>query len=257
MLGKQILLIEDDPYVRRTLRDLLSRAGSDICCATDGPDGLQQLFNRRPDLVILDVNIRGTDGWQTLKQINVMTETPVIILASNSEAGAGERALEMGAADFIGKPFKARSVLAQARNVLKRQNSAQRQPQPDGYQDKYLAIDTKAKRVTVRGEMVRLTKTELCILTYLVANSALLVTFEEILREVWGPGYEDSIDYVHVYISRLRRKIEEEPRRPRYIISEHGLGYRFDDGYRPETKAGRSFAGQNGPAGGMVEPGLD
>jgi two-component system KDP operon response regulator KdpE len=234
MLGKRILLIEADIHVRRMMQDLLSRAGCEVSSAADGPNGLQLLFNERPDMVILDVNMHESDGWQTFQQIRLLTETPVIILASSSDAGARARALEMGATEFVGKPFGARSLLAQVKNVLECHGVGQHAPEIGGYEDNYLSVDTESNRVLVRGEMVRLTRTELRILNYLVANSALLVTFEEILREVWGPGYEDSIDYIHVYISRLRRKIEERPRKPKYIISEHGLGYRFNGRCREE-----------------------
>jgi two-component system KDP operon response regulator KdpE len=209
------------------VRDLLTRAGSLVINAADGPSGLQALFNERPDLVILDVNMRDTSGWSTFEQMRIMTDTPIIILASSSDAEASTRAFTIGAADFIGKPFKARSLLSRTKNVLERRGGNGRLA-TTGYEDGYLSVDTVNNRVLVRGERVQLTKTERRILNYLVSNAALLVTFEEILREVWGPGYEDSIDYVHVYISRLRRKIEERPRRPRYIISEHGLGYRFN-----------------------------
>jgi two-component system KDP operon response regulator KdpE len=228
MQGTRVLIIEDDLHIRRMMRDLLTRAGSQVSSASDGPGGLQKLFSERPDLVILDVNMRESDGWRTLREMRVMTETPVIILGASSEVGASAKALSMGAADFIGKPFKARALLARTKNVLARRNGTVGRPATSGYEDSYLSVDPDRDRVMVCGERVDLTKTELRILMYLVANASLLVTFEEILREVWGPGYEDSIDYVHVYVSRLRRKIEERPRRPRYIVSEHGLGYRFN-----------------------------
>jgi two-component system KDP operon response regulator KdpE len=228
MQGTRILVIEDDVHIRRMIRDLLTRAGSQVSSASDGPRGLQTLFSERPDLVILDVNMRGSDGWHTFQQMRVMTETPVIVLATSSEEGASARAFSLGAADFIGKPFKARSLLERTKNVLKQNSLRQREPKRAGYEDSYLSVDPDTDRVMVRGERVALTKTELRILKYLVANGSALVTFEEILKEVWGPGYEDSLDYVHVYISRLRHKIEERPRQPKYIVSEHGLGYRFD-----------------------------
>lgn len=228
MLGARILVIEDDIYIRRMMRELLTRAGSQVSSASDGPGGLRTLFSERPDLVILDVNMRASDGWHTFKRMRLMTETPVIILGASSEEGASARALSMGAADFIGKPFRARALLARTKNVLKQRDSSNFLPVAEGYEDSYLSIDPEKDRIMVRGERVKLTRTELRILKYLVANASLLVTFEEILREVWGPGYENSVDYVHVYISRLRRKIEERPRQPRYIVSEHGLGYRFN-----------------------------
>jgi len=228
MLGTRILVIEDDLHIRRMMRDLLTRAGSQVSSASDGPGGLQTLFSERPDLVILDVNMRASDGWRTLKEMRVMTETPVIILGASSEAGASARALSMGAAEFIGKPFKARALLARTRNVLERRNGRKGKRLTAGYADSYLSVDLEKNRVMVRGERIQLTKTELRILKYLVTNASLLVTFEEILQEVWGAGYEDSIDYVHVYVSRLRHKLEEQPRHPRYIVSEHGLGYRFN-----------------------------
>ena len=133
----------------------------------------------------------------------------------------------MGAADFIGKPFKAWALLARTKNILKSGGLNRGRKATAGYEDGFLSIDFESDRVTAGGRRVQLTSTEARILRYLVANASLLVTFEEILHEVWGPGYEGSTDYVHVYISRLRRKIGERPRQPRYIISEHGLGYRF------------------------------
>ncbi len=227
MVGKRVLVIESDRHIRQMVRDLLTRAGGQVFSASDGLAGLQTLFSERPDLVILDVNIGQPDGWRTFRQMRVLTETPVIILGASKDSGASDRALSMGAADFIGKPFKAPELLVKARNVLDRDERQNAGSAIESYEDGYLSVDLVGGRVAIRGERVNLTRTEQRILTYLVSHSADLVTFEEILQEVWGPGYENSIDYVHVYISRLRSKIEQQPRRPEYIISEHGLGYRF------------------------------
>jgi two-component system KDP operon response regulator KdpE len=139
------------------------------------------------------------------------------------------RALDMGAVDFVNKPFSPKVLLARARAALRLPASVPEPPaETTGYEDGYLVVDTDARRVYVKATRLSLTKTEYELLTYLVANRGQVLTFEQILDQVWGAGYSRSTDYVHVYVSRLRRKIEEDPRQPRYLLTERGVGYRFE-----------------------------
>jgi two-component system KDP operon response regulator KdpE len=168
-------------------------------------------------------------GWEICLQIRELTTTPIIMLTALNTEEAIVRALESGAVDFVTKPFSARVLLARARAAIRQ--SADFQPSPQqktaGYQDNYLLIDLDSRQVIVNGERERLTKTEFEILSFLVRHPTQVLTFDQILLAVWGPGYSENIDYVHSYLSRLRRKLEPEPKEPRYLLSEHGVGYRF------------------------------
>jgi two-component system KDP operon response regulator KdpE len=167
------------------------------------------------------------DGWETCRQIRKLADTPIIMLTAIKDENAEVRALDMGAVDFVTKPFSPKVLLARARVAL-RQPVTGEQETASGYQDDYLTVDIVRRRVLVKGKPLKLTKTEFELLVYLADNEGWVSTFEQILDNVWGAGYEDNPDYVHVYVSRLRQKIEADPRQPRYLLSERGVGYRFE-----------------------------
>jgi two-component system KDP operon response regulator KdpE len=228
MNGKTILIIDDDPFVRQLLESMFSQVGAETLTAATGVDGLRLLFTHRPDLIILDIMMPEKSGWEVCEQIRELTTTPIIMLTSLNTEEAIVRALESGAVDFVTKPFSTRVFLARAKAAMRQVAPQDVEPKRTAvYQDNYLIIDLDSRQVVVKGERERLTKTEYKLLAFLVRHSGQVLTFDQILEVVWGPGYDDNIDYVHSYVSRLRRKLEPEAKEPRYLVSEHGVGYRF------------------------------
>ena len=227
MQGKKILIIEDDIIIRYSIVETFLRAGAVIQSAPDGQEGLRQFYQFQPHLVTLDLIMPYADGWETCRQIRKLADTPIIMLTAIKDENAEVRALDMGAVDFVTKPFSPKVLLARARVAL-RQPVTGEQETASGYQDDYLTVDIVRRRVLVKEKPLKLTKTEYELLVYLADNEGWVSTFEQILDNVWGAGYEDNSDYVHVYVSRLRQKIEADPRQPRYLLSERGVGYRFE-----------------------------
>jgi two-component system KDP operon response regulator KdpE len=225
--GKRILIVEDDAFIRRAIELTFRKEGADVFNAVDGESALQMFYQHRPDLVILDILLPGMDGWETIRLMHRLADTPVIMLTSLQDEGAMVRGLDLGAVDFITKPFSPKVLLARSRAALRQSGSSREGDDRPAFDDGYLYIDLAQHQVRVKGELIGLTKTEYRLLNCLVEKDGQVVSFEEILDDVWGPGYEDCIDYVHVYMSRLRRKLEINPRQPRYFHSEHGVGYRF------------------------------
>jgi two-component system KDP operon response regulator KdpE len=228
MDGKRILIIDDDPYMRQLLETIFVESGAEIVSARDGAEGLRLLYHHRPDLVVLDIKMPGKSGWEVCTQIREMSTVPIIMLTSLNSDDDVVRALESGAVDYVTKPFSNKVLLARARAALRQAASqAPDSRRVTSYRDEYLTVDLAQRRVLADGEPVHLTKTEFELLATLIRHAGSVLTFDQILEQVWGPGYEDSPDYVHGYTSRLRHKLEPDPREPRYLMSEHGVGYRF------------------------------
>lgn len=227
MQGKKVLIIEDDIFIRRSIEETFRRAGAVTQSAPDGQAGLRQFYQFQPHLVTLDLMMPHADGWETCRQIRKLADTPIIVLTAIKDENAEIRALDLGAVDFVTKPFSPKVLLARARVALRKKANGE-QISASGYQDDYLKIDIVRRRVFVKGKLLKLTKTEFELLAYLARNEGRVLTFEQILDNVWGAGYKDSPDYIHVYVSRLRQKIESNPRQPKYLLSERGIGYRFE-----------------------------
>lgn len=228
MQGKKILIIEDDVFVRSLIEETFNRAGAVTQSAPDGEVGLRRFYQFQPDLVTLDLMMPHTDGWETCRQIRRLADTPIIMLTALTDEAAEIRGLDMGAVDFVNKPFSPKVLLARARVALRKVAETSAVNTENGYRDEYLIVDIKSRRVLVREEPVGLTKLEYDLLSYLVLNKGRVLTHEQILDAVWGVGYEDNIDYVHVYMSKLRQKLERDPKKPTYLLSERGVGYRFE-----------------------------
>lgn len=227
MQGKIILIIDDDPHMLRLLEHIFSREGAQVCTAEGGQEGLRQFHTYRPHLVILDVMMPEINGWQVCDRIRQLSEVPIIFLTALNGEAEIIHGLDTGAIDYVTKPFSPPVLVARARAALRRTEPAPGTEKIGTYRDEYLAIDLDTRRVTVRGEPVKLTKTEYRLLAYLVENAGQVLTPQQILDYVWGREYRDSIDYTHVYMWRLRQKLEEDPQNPHYLLTEHGLGYRF------------------------------
>jgi DNA-binding response OmpR family regulator len=227
MQDKTILVVDDDFHLRRLLERNFSKAGAEVCTAASGEEALKQFQLCSPDLVILDIIMPGMDGFETCRMIRQISNAPVIMLTSLHEDEHIVRGLDSGADDFISKPVSIDVLLARARAVLRRSEKEDDQAPSPGYNDGYLEIDLAQHRVCLNSEEVRLTPTEFRLLAYLLENTRRVCSFEQILENVWGWEYRDSIDYVHVYVSHLRGKIEPDPKNPQYIHTIHGVGYRF------------------------------
>lgn len=228
LVDNKVLIVDDDVYVNDVLKITFEQEGAIVSTAANGREGLQTFFVERPDLVILDVMMPGIDGWEVCRQIRLLSDTPVIMLTTLRHDDEVIKGLEYGADDFVTKPCSGKVLLARARATLRRTKVVTKVTQElTDYKDNYLSVDIESRQVMVAGEPIKLTATEFRMLAYLLENAGRVLTYNQILDAVWGWEYRDSIDYVHVYASHLRRKLEENPRKPEYLLTEHGVGYRF------------------------------
>ncbi|MFN8596605.1 MAG: response regulator transcription factor [Anaerolineae bacterium] len=228
MDGKKVLVVDDDPALVRLVKRALSEVGHHVVTAANGQEALRLFYDQRPDLVILDVVMSGLNGWETCRSIRQMSNVPIIMLTAQGSDADMLRGLDYGADDYVVKPFNLDVLLARTRAVLRRAEQPALKDSAPSYHDAYLTIDLNDRRVLVNNVPIKLTATEFKLLAYLVRNADRVLTFTQILENVWGWEYRDSIDYVHVYVSHLRQKLEQDPRHPEYLITEHGVGYRFE-----------------------------
>ncbi|NDJ78880.1 MAG: response regulator transcription factor [Chloroflexi bacterium] len=224
-----VLVIDDD----RTLVELVSNAlyqeGHSVMAAYDGQDGLRQMYQGQPDLIILDINMPTMDGWTVCQRIREVSNIPILMLTARDDPEEIVKGLDIGADDYIVKPFQISVLLARVRSNLRR---AAAEPtlfkHNVVYSDDYLTVNLEEHRVLIQGEQVRLTPTEFNLLAHLVDAAPRILAYRELLEKVWGFEYIDDIDYLRVYIWHLRRKLEPNPKEPTYIINELGVGYRFE-----------------------------
>jgi len=223
----KLLIIDDDDKLVEAIELYLKRAGYDIITAADGLQGMQQMYGQRPDLIVLDVMLPKMDGWEACQRIREISNVPIIMLTARGQETDKVMGLKLGADDYVAKPFSLKELEARVEAVLRRT----RLPPPAKgrilYADDELVIDSERLEVSRRGERVQLTATEQRLLFYLVENASQVLTNEQILETVWGSEYVNEVDYVKLYIWRLRQKIEDDPRQPKYILTERGIGYRF------------------------------
>jgi DNA-binding response OmpR family regulator len=228
MNQKKVLLIDDDIDLLQLASLLFKKAGAQIFTARDGLEGISKLFAHQPDLIILDVMMPGMNGFEVCERIRQVSDIPLIMLTALNHEQEMLRGLEAGADDFLSKPFNAEILLARARAVLRRGNHPNTRPASFRYNDGFLSIDIERRDVLIKGKRVKLTPVEFRLLVYLARNGGKVLTFQQILSNVWGNEYQGSVDYVHVYISHLRRKLEEKSQSPSYITTIHGVGYIFE-----------------------------
>ena len=224
----RLLIVDDDVKLVEALELYLGKAGYEVIAAKDGLEGLQKMYVHRPDLIILDIMMPRMDGWEACRRIRELSDVPIIMLTARGQEADKVRGLRLGADDYVAKPFSLRELEARVEAVLRR--TRQRPPAEEGvlYADEELVIDSEKWEVLRRGKPVKLTATEKRLLFYLAENAGRTLTHRQILERVWGPEYVDDVDYVKIYIWRLRQKIEEDPRQPKYIVTERGIGYRFE-----------------------------
>jgi len=228
MFGKKILLIDDDVDFLKLTSLIFKESGALAITARDGLEGMGKLFTQRPDLIILDVMMPGIDGFQICQRIRQYSNTPLIMLTALDHDEHMLKGLEAGADDFLSKPINREVLLARAKAVIRRSQQNNDYQEVFNYSDGRLEIDIEKHRVLIGGKQIKLTPVEFRLLAYLVSSAGRVLSFEQILDNVWGREYKGNDDYVHVYISHLRGKIEQDPKNPRYILSIHGVGYIFE-----------------------------
>jgi len=226
-MRRKLLIIEDDVDLVRALEHYFSGADFDVVSALDGREGLQKLYDERPDLVILDIAIPRLDGWQVIQRIRELSEVPIIILTARIREEERVRGLRLGADDYVVKPFSLKELEARVGAVLRRAHEGKAGRTGVLFNDGELVVDADRLAVTRSGKRIDLTPTELRLLLYMAENTGRVLTHQQILERIWGPDYTENVDYVKLFVYRLRRKIETDPKRPDYIVTERGIGYRF------------------------------
>jgi DNA-binding response OmpR family regulator len=228
MIDQKVLLIDDDADLLHLAGLLFKKAGAQVFTARDGLEGISKLFTCNPNLIILDVMMPGTNGFEVCQRIRQVSNAPIIMLTALNHEQEMLRGLESGADDFLSKPFNADVLLARAKTVLRRSENGSAQNSNFQFNNGHLSIDIEKRHVLVDERRVKLTPIEFRLLVYLARNSGKVLTFNHILSNVWGDEYKGSVDYVHVYVSHLRNKIEENAKQPRYVLTVHGVGYMFE-----------------------------
>ena len=230
MSAGRILVVDDEPQIRRVMRTTLTATGYEVSDARSGEEAVEKLGDEKFDLILLDVNLPGMSGLEACRMIRRETLVPdvaiIMLTVRNAEKDKVE-ALDAGADDYVVKPFGTPELLARIRAALRRaplpQDSA---PQRISWKD--AEVDFVSRQVTVRGRTVRLTPKEFDLLRYLVTHPNKVIAHRELLQAVWGPDYGDEVEYLRVFVNQLRKKIEPQPAKPRYLLTEPWVGYRLN-----------------------------
>lgn len=220
-----VLLIDDEPQIHSLLTLTLETNGFLVTSAHNGRQGLASAAQRRHDLIILDLGLPDLSGLQVLEQLRQRTQTPVIILTVQDEGTEKVKALDSGADDYVTKPFDIGELLARLRAAIRRTSRGKREEQI--FRAGGLTVDFSSRQVTRSGEPVKLTVTEYALLRLFIQNAGKVLTHQYVLQEVWGPDYKERTQYLRVYMTRLREKLEPNPAQPALFLTEQGVGYRF------------------------------
>lgn len=224
-MAARILVVDDEPELARFLANVLQRDGFDVESAFDARQGLRKAYSFQPDLILLDVMMPGMDGWEMLRRLREFSDVPVIMLTAIHGTDSVVHGLDTGADDYVTKPFQIHELKARIRATLRRASLPPGEDTTLSFDNGQLVIDPGSHLVTVGGQVADLTPTEYKLLLYLAYNAGQVVSYEQILNNVWGPGYESSQTNVKVFIRNLRRKIEPDPAHPRYLLTHRGVGY--------------------------------
>ena len=235
-IRRKVLVVDDEPRMIRFIRLNLEHDGFEVYEATSGPQALEKMRDQLPDLILLDVMMPDLDGFETLRLIREISTVPIIMLTAKGEEDDRVRGLELGADDYITKPFSPRELVSRVRAVLRRTEMVGQTPHDVIEVDGRLRLDFDRREIWVDDELVKLRPTEYRLLYHLVQNAGWVVPHEQLLAKVWGYEYRDETHYLRLYINYLRQKLEQEPSKPEYILTERGVGYRFVD-YRRSTTA--------------------
>ena len=226
---RRILVVDDEPRMTRFIRMNLDLEGFSVHEAFDGKEALDRVREVLPDLVILDVMMPKMDGFQTLQMMREVSSVPVIMLTARNSEDDRVRGLELGADDYITKPFSPRELVSRVKAVLRRTEPSSVSGKEPIAVDERLQIDLDRREIFVEGKPVKLRPTEFRLLYHLVSNAGWVVPHDQLLAKVWGYEYQTETHYLRLYINYLRDKLEQDPHNPKYILTERGVGYRFID----------------------------
>jgi two-component system KDP operon response regulator KdpE len=226
---RRVLVVDDEPHLLHAVQLYLEDEGFTVLTASGGQEALRKVREQLPDTVVMDVEMPGMDGFETLQELRKVSNAPVIMLTVRGEESDKVRGLRLGADDYLTKPFSQRELVERIRAVLRRAEMPTALPRTEIRVDDDLTIDFSRNEVFVKGKRVQLTPTEYRLLHQLVSNPGRVMTTESLLTRVWGWEYREEEHYVRLYVSYLRQKIEPDPSHPKYILTEKGLGYRFVD----------------------------
>lgn len=228
--GKRILVVDDEPRMINFIRMNLEIEGHQVVEAHNGLEALDAIRTKLPDIVLLDVMMPELDGFETLRMLREFSNIPVIMLTAKGDENDRVYGLELGADDYIPKPFGPRELSARVKAVLRRSDMPSSAPEQAVLRiDDRLQVDFNRREVIVNGERVKLRPTEYRLLYHLIENAGWTIPHDQLLAKVWGYEYRDEAHYVRLYVNYLREKIEEDPSNPKYILTERGVGYRFYD----------------------------
>jgi two-component system KDP operon response regulator KdpE len=238
MNSGRILVVDDEPKIRRVMRTALVANGYEAFEARNGEEALETLRENNPDLILLDINMPGMGGMSACREIRKVSDAAIIVLSVREGENDKIKALDAGADDYITKPFSINELMARIRANLRRLPTLSDQTAPIVVSTE-LTVDLSRRQVIARGQPVRLTPKEFDLLQYLVSNANKPVAHRKLLQTIWGPDYGDQVEYLRVFVSQLRKKIETDPARPRYILTEPWVGYRFamEDGPTPARES--------------------
>ena len=228
--GPLVLIVEDEPQMRRFLRTTLRAQGFAVAEAASAREGLAHAAGRNPDIILLDLGLPDGDGLDVVREVRRSSRTPIIVLSARGKEQDKVAALDLGADDYLTKPFGAPELLARMRVALRRAAMPVGRDAAPVFRSGELQVDLLRREVLRDGEPAHLTPTEYKLLSALIRNAGSVVTHRQLLQEVWGANYVDQTHYLRVYMAQLRHKLERDPTRPRLLITEPGVGYRLRDG---------------------------
>lgn len=220
-----VVVVEDEKQIRRFVRSALEAEGCRVFEAESGQQGLVEAGTRKPDLIVLDLGLPDLDGVEFIRDVRGWSAVPILILSARSTENDKIVALDAGADDYLTKPFGIGELLARVRALLRRQGKSSESGPVVMFGD--IEADLSRRVVTRNGEPVHLTQIEYRLLSMLIANPGKVLTHRHLLREVWGPSFVESNHYLRIYVGHLRQKLEADPAQPKYILTETGVGYRF------------------------------
>jgi two-component system, OmpR family, KDP operon response regulator KdpE len=223
-----VLVVDDEPQILRALRINLTARGYEVHTAADGQEALRVAAQAKPDVIVLDLGLPDMDGATVIEGLRGWTTVPILVLSARTDSGDKVSALDAGADDYVTKPFGMDELLARLRAAVRRASVAVPNGEDPVVATDSFTVDLAAKKVLRDGAEVHLTPTEWGLLEILVRNKGKLVAQKQLLQEVWGPKYATETHYLRVYFAQLRRKLERQPSRPRHLVTEPGMGYRFE-----------------------------
>lgn len=226
--GFSILVIDDEVQIRKLLEISLEANDYKVLFAVDGKEGITIAASHQPDLILLDLGLPDEDGQEILVKLREWFQNPIIILTVKSAEEEIVKALDHGANDYLTKPFRTQELLARMRTALRGKMSLT--TNESSMQFGTVTVDFASRIVKVKEEIIKLTATEYSLLKLLLKNDGRVLTHQYILKEIWGQSYSEQTQYLRVFVAQLRKKLEEDPNRPKYIVTESGVGYRFNSG---------------------------